>query len=170
MINFDAHFDLLPLNSKTRGTSGTPFFQIHQYGHPQQLSFDYYCLGIQPLANTKSLFHHADEFNVSYLTAELINKKTFARQTAFLDEFLLRHDHIYLTICLDVFADSVAPGVSAPQILGLTPWQVLPLLKYIAQTGKVVRIDVAELSPPMDLNHQTSCLAAAIVTKLLNIN
>ena len=84
------------------------------------------------------------------LSAEEIYEQNLAWQIAFLDKFMLNLDHIYLTLCLDVLAECFAPGVSAPQPMGLTPWQILPLLKYIIQSGKVVSIDIAELSPPLD--------------------
>lgn len=168
IINFDAHFDLRPLKEDRLGTSGTPFRQIAQYCMGNQLIFDYCCLGIQTLGNTHSLFDVANELNVSYLTAEQINTESLAWQIAFLDDFLLRHDSIYLSICLDVFAECFAPGVSAPQTLGLTPWQTLPLLKYILQTGKVVSFDIAELSPPLDHEQKTTRLAANLVAELLD--
>jgi formiminoglutamase len=87
---------------------------------------------------------------------------------AFLDDFMLSLDHIYLTICLDVLAECFAPGVSAPQPLGLSPWQTLPLLKYIIQSGKVVSLDIAELSPPLDQEQKTARLAALIIAELLH--
>ncbi|ASQ45294.1 formimidoylglutamase [Legionella clemsonensis] len=168
IINFDAHFDLRPLVRESYGTSGTPFRQIAQFCEQNQLPFNYCCLGIQALGNTKSLFDAADELNVSFLTAEQIHTENIAWQTAFLDSFLLNHDAIYLTICLDVFAECFAPGVSAPQPMGLTPWQTLPLLKYILQTGKVVSFDVAELSPPLDSEQKTIRLSANLVAELLD--
>jgi formiminoglutamase len=127
-------------------------------------------LGIQAHANTQSLFTAADTFKVHYLTGEQINQTSFAWQLAFIDEFILNNEAIYLSICLDVFAESYAPGVSAPQALGLSPWQALPLLKYIIQTGKVVGIDIAELSPPLDHNLQTARLAGMIMAELLEFN
>ncbi|KTD18835.1 formimidoylglutamase [Legionella lansingensis] len=167
IINFDAHFDLRPLK-ENEATSGTPFRQIAQHCEQNYSSFDYCCLGIQTLGNTRSLFATAAELKVTYLTAEQINRENLAWQIAFLDDFLSDHDYIYLTICLDVFAECFAPGVSAPQALGLTPWQALPLLKYILQTGKVVSFDVAELSPPLDQEQKTARLAANLVAELLN--
>ena len=168
IINIDAHFDIRPLPQEGLGTSGTPFTQIKHYCDAHQLNFDYACLGIQPLANTQSLFDKALEWGVQYLSAEEIHTQSFAAQAAFLDDFLLCHDHIYLSICLDAFAECYAPGVSAPQATGLSPWQVLPLLKYIAQTGKVVSIDIAELSPPLDQEQKTARLAAVIIAELLH--
>ncbi|VEG92417.1 formimidoylglutamase [Legionella spiritensis] len=170
IINFDAHFDLRPVMKENYGTSGTPFWQIAQYCQKNHTSFDYCCLGIQKIANTQSLFSIANEYKVSYLTAGQIHQSSFAWQTAFLDEFLLNHETIFLSVCLDVFAESFAPGVSAPQSLGLTPWQVLPLLKYIIQTGKVISIEIAELSPPLDNEQKTARLAAMIAAELLEFN
>ena len=170
IINFDAHFDIRPLTDGKFGTSGTPFWQIKQFCQSNGLPFDYCCVGIQPVANTNSLFERAHDWHINYITAEQIHEESFAWQTAFLDDFIVRHDSIYLSICLDVFAECYAPGVSAPQSLGLSPWKVMPLLKYIVQTGKVVSFDIAELSPPLDHEHKTSRLAAVIVAELLNLS
>jgi formiminoglutamase len=169
IINFDAHFDLRTPQNQL-GTSGTPFWQIQQYCKENNLPFNYCCLGLQQASNTSSLWNKAIECEVSYLTAEQIHQQSYSWQTGFLDDFILQQDYLYLSLCLDVFAESYAPGVSAPQPLGLTPWQVLPLLKYILQTGKVISFDIAELSPPYDHEQKTARLAAATLAELLNLN
>lgn len=168
IINFDAHFDLRPLKDGHLPTSGTPFRQIATYCEAEDKPFRYCCLGIQPTGNTRSLFEFANQKDVKYLSAEQLHEQAVERHYAFLDEFLSQCDCIYLTICLDVFAQSIAPGVSAPQPLGLNPWNVLPLLKYIVQSGKVVGLDIAELSPPHDYEQQTARLAANLVAELLD--
>ncbi len=169
IINFDAHFDLRPHKKGDLGTSGTPFSQIAEYCKEHQQSFDYCCIGIQKFGNTPTLFQRANELNVRYLFAQELFEKNQAWQFAFLDDFMLNLDHIYLTLCLDVFAECFAPGVSAPQAMGLTPWQIMPLLKYIIQSGKVVSLDIAELSPPLDEEQKTARLAALIIAELLDI-
>ncbi|WP_298627162.1 formimidoylglutamase [uncultured Legionella sp.] len=170
IINFDAHFDLRPYQAGQPGNSGTPFSQIAAYCEQNALPFDYCCIGIQNFGNTPSLFERANELNVEYLTAEEMYTQNQAWQIAFLDDFMLNKDHIYLTICLDVLAECYAPGVSAPQTMGLTPWQILPLLKYIIQSGKVISFDIAELSPPLDQEQKTARLAALIIAELLDTN
>ena len=85
-----------------------------------------------------------------------------------IDTFIQQHESIYLTLCLDVFASAFAPGVSAPQPLGLTPWQVLPLLKHIAQQNKVISFDIAELSPRLDHNHMTTYLATSLLSEYIH--
>lgn len=169
IINFDAHFDLRPLKEDQLGTSGTPFWQIQQHCQQQGLSFDYCCLGIQSVANTESLFKCAKEYGVSYLTGEQVLRERLATQVAFLNDFISGHDHLYVSICLDVFAECYAPGVSAPQPLGINPWSAMQLLKTIVQTGKVMSIDVAELSPRLDQEERTSRLAAVLIAELLNL-
>lgn len=170
IINFDAHFDLRPYSPEQPGTSGTPFSQIAAFCKEKKRPFDYCCLGIQPCGNTSSLFRRAEELKVRYLSAEELTQQSLAWQYAFLDEVMLNLDFIYLSICLDVFAECFAPGVSAPQPLGLSPWQALPLLKYIIQSGKVVSLDIAELSPPLDKEQKTARLAALIIAELVNSN
>ena len=170
IINFGAHFDLLPHQKGQPGTSGTPFSQIAGFCEEYNLPFNYCCIGIQKFGNTPSLFERARELKVHYLFAEELHNNSYARQIAFLDDYMLNLDQIYLTISLDVLAECFAPGVSAPQPMGLTPWQILPLLKYIIQSGKVVSLDIAELSPPLDQEQKTARLAALIIAELLDIN
>lgn len=167
IINVDAHFDLRPVNQKNQSTSGTSFYQIKQHCVSKNIPFNYCCLGIQPHANPDNLFKRAKEYNVPFLTAKQINTLPIKAQINFLNEFINNYDSIYLSICLDVFAEAFAPGVSAPQALGLLPWQALLLLQYIIQTGKVVSIDIAELSPPLDQGQKTSRLAAMLIAAML---
>lgn len=167
IINIDAHFDLRPIvNSK--GSSGTPFTQIKSYCDTHDYPFEYCCLGIQPAANPASLFQRAEQWKVRYLLAEQVQQESTAFNLRFLDDFLKNHHYLYLTICLDVFDACYAPGVSAPQALGLNPWDVLYLLKYIKQTGKVVGLDIAELSPPLDEFDKTARLGAMLLSELMN--
>lgn len=170
IINFDAHFDLRNLKDNALGTSGTPFKQIADHCKESNAAFNYCCIGIQQHANTQTLFDTAHELGVSILSADELNESSFAWQTAFIDQFILNHKSIYLSICLDVFAECLAPGVSAPQPTGLTSRQVIPLLKYIMQSDKVVAIDIAELSPPLDQGNMTARLAAVLLAELLNFN
>lgn len=170
IINFDAHFDLRPVPKGQEGTSGTPFSQIAAHCEENNLPFEYCCIGIQKFGNTPSLFKRADELNVRYLSAEELCEQNLKTHISFLNQFMLQVDHLYLTLCLDVFAECFAPGVSAPQAMGLSPKQIMPLLKYIMQSGKVISFDIAELSPPLDPDKKTARLAALIIAELLHTN
>jgi formiminoglutamase len=161
IINLDAHFDLrIPEN---QGTSGTPFYQIAQGCKSRNESFNYFVAGIQRSANTKALFKRAEELGVNYIPAPAI-AETSMRQ---LDEFIRQVDFIYLTICMDVFDISVAPGVSAPSSNGIMPGIAIELINKVLQSGKMVSADIAELNPPLDQDDKTSRLASKLVFEIL---
>ncbi|MCB1119121.1 MAG: formimidoylglutamase [Chlamydiia bacterium] len=152
IINIDAHFDLRSGPS----SSGTSFLQMAKHQH----LFHYACLGIQSQSNSKELFQTAESLNVHWITAEKLSKEGWKGQKAFLNAV----DHLLLTLCLDVFAEAYAPGVSAPQPFGLTPQTVLPLLRSLIASNKVRSFSIAELAPPLDPTGQTARLAAHLVS------
>lgn len=167
IINFDAHFDLRDIPTPPLGTSGTPFRQIADARRAQGLDFDYTCLGIQPYGNTQSLFNTATALNTRWLTADTIHQDPLAIAT-FLTPLLTCRQAIYLTLCLDVLSVTYAPGVSAPQTLGLTPWQIIPALRLLAQSGNVAGFDIAEMAPGLDRDEQTGKLAALLLSDFLH--
>ncbi|MBI2596069.1 formimidoylglutamase [Candidatus Daviesbacteria bacterium] len=153
VVNIDAHFDLRPLENG-KGTSGTSFRQIADYCRENNLPFDYLCIGIQPEGNTPYLFSEAERLGTKYILAE----DAYALSSA--EEFISGQKSIYLTICLDVYAQNFAPGVSAPSPFGLTPAQVNRYLKMLAKSRKVIGFGIAELAPKFDKDNITARLAA----------
>lgn len=164
ILNFDAHFDLRA-SENGLSTSGTPFYQISEYLKTKNAPFNYYCAGIQNCANTKTLFDYANSHGVKYRFAKDINNNP--TDLDFIKQAIEKHDHIYVSICLDVFSSSIAPGVSAPQALGIYPNYVLQALQLLKASGKVISLDIVELSPPYDVNQQTAKLAACLAFEYL---
>lgn len=160
IINFDAHFDLRDFEEV--GNSGTSFLQIARLCEKDQSSFNYLALGIQRESNTARLFQTAQHLGVEYLLAEELQsapQKAWDKIAAFAEA----QDLLYVSVCLDVFGAAYAPGVSALNPLGLAPQDLLPLLKKLAATGKVIHLDIAELNPRYDLDQRSAKLAASLV-------
>jgi formiminoglutamase len=94
------------------------------------------------------------------------------RVQSLLGNFLARVDSLYLSVCLDVLPADRAPGVSAPAALGVAPALVI---SAIDQVGRLCReygvqwlaCDLAELSPPHDLEDRTARLGARLADELL---
>jgi formiminoglutamase len=164
ILNFDAHFDLREIPPDNEGNSGTPFRQIHNICMEQGRKFDYYCVGIQPLGNVNSLYEFAKQTNTTYLEAEVVNEQPQQVQEL-VKTILTRHKHVYLTICLDAFHYSYAPGVSAPQALGISPQVVINALKLLVKSNQVVSYDVVELNPNLDIDNHTARLAANLIAE-----
>lgn len=167
IINCDAHFDMRPLLPKQQGSSGTPFLQIAKACKEAANPFYYHCIGIQQTGNTANLFETADQHHVNTLLAETIHDQP-EKLPEFVNKILKTAEKIYLSLCLDVFAAAFAPGVSAPQAYGLTPMALMPILRTLAKSGKVVSYDIAELSPPLDKDHCTAKLAAHFVFEIIH--
>lgn len=168
IVNFDAHFDMRPLLSHDQGSSGTSFLQIAQAAQAAGRSFHYTCIGIQPASNTDALFETARNYHVQVMPAETLHLRPSTVAKRLTQRTIQQHDSLYVSLCLDVFAAAYAPGVSAPQVMGVLPWQVIPLLRQLAGSGKVISYDLAELSPPHDVDSRTAKLAAALIDAIFS--
>lgn len=168
IINFDAHFDMRPMLDHNKGSSGTPFLQIAEMHHKNKRRFDYNCVGIQHTGNTPSLLNTAKQFETKILWADELHLRHNGMTTDFTDRIIDQNEMIYLSLCLDVFASAFAPGVSATQPLGLYPWHVIPLIRELAASGKVVSFDIAELSPKLDIGNTTARLAAMLIYEFIH--
>lgn len=165
IINFDAHFDIRPYPNG--GTSGTMFRQIHDLCLEKEIPYNYFCLGIQQHSNTVNLFKTAEEFGVKHILAKDLLKDDYYSTFEKLDDYIREQEHIYITICSDVFSSAFAPGVSSPQPLGLDPERVIILLKHILTSGKTISFDIAEVSPKLDNDNITANLASVIIFTLV---
>lgn len=164
VINFDAHFDL---RATDPGNSGTCFFQMERHCRAVGRTMQYAAVGISRFANTRGLFDRAAQLQVtSVLDEELQTESQLATVKTRLAGLLASHDRVYLTICLDVLPAAVAPGVSAPAGLGVPLAMVEPLVDLIANSGKLLLADIAELNPTFDRDHQTARVAARLVARV----
>lgn len=163
IINFDAHFDLRPVED--RSNSGTPFNQLISELKKTNEKVDYFAIGIQQQSNTKELFEIAVKNSVSYAInyeCESSSEEMKALQQK-LKPFIDRNDYLYITIDMDGFSSAYAPGVSAPSPLGFTPYFVFKMLHFLFETNKVISCDIAELNPSLDRDNLTANLAAKLV-------
>lgn len=161
IINIDAHFDV----RAGEPSSGTPFLQIARHLQSSNKPFNYLCLGAQMHSNTPTLFETMATINGKYVLAENIQSPSSAQ---ILQSFMQPLDAIYLTICLDAFSSAIAPGVSAPQSLGIFPFQIQHIFNAIIQSSKLIALDVAEMNPHFDRDNQTANLAADLIASILS--
>jgi formiminoglutamase len=164
IINFDAHFDLR--SDEDGANSGTPFYQIAKECEAEGTAFRYMCLGVRKDANSKLLFETAENREVIFVENEHFNMHYLAHNLKIIQHFIKEVDVIYTTIDLDGFSSAYAPGVSAPSPLGFAPDIVMEVLKIIIDSNKLISLDVAELNPSFDKDHQTARLVHFIIHRL----
>ncbi|MCW2238859.1 agmatinase [Azospirillum canadense] len=73
----------------------------------------------------------------------------------------------YLTIDIDGFDPSIAPGTGTPSHGGFTYYEVLELLDSIARRNPVVGIDLVEVAPDYDHTGGTAILGAQLLMNVI---
>ncbi|MEM1342661.1 MAG: arginase family protein, partial [Pseudomonadota bacterium] len=73
---------------------------------------------------------------------------------------------LYLTIDIDGFDPSIAPGTGTPSHGGFLYYEVLELLAALAARQPIVGLDLVEVAPDYDRDGTTAILAAQL---LLNV-
>jgi len=76
------------------------------------------------------------------------------------------NEKVYITLDLDVLDPAYAPAVGNPEPGGLDYYQILQILRAVAEKRTIVGGDVVELTP-IPGSVQTDCLAAKLVYKLI---
>lgn len=74
---------------------------------------------------------------------------------------------LYVTIDIDAFCPSIAPGTGTPSHGGFLYYEVLEMLQMAAKRHEVVGIDLVEVAPDYDPSGSTSILAAQLLLNFL---
>ena len=78
-------------------------------------------------------------------------------------ESVPKNKRYYISIDIDAFDPSIAPGTGTPSHGGFYYYEILELLDAIIQRGEVIGMDLVEVAPDYDLTFSTSTLAAQLL-------
>lgn len=161
IINIDAHFDNRQPENGVVASSGTGFWQVASEGDIHSLH-----IGIQRNSNTLKLFDTAHRYHMKYILADELFFENLPSVYKRIDDLLDHVDYAYLTICMDVFNASIAPGVSASAYNGIfTDAAFMHFYRHILKNKKLLALDVAEVNPVYDIQDRTARLAATLVNE-----
>jgi agmatinase len=73
----------------------------------------------------------------------------------------------YVTIDIDAFDPSIAPGTGTPSHGGFLYYEILEFLEGLTKRGTIVGIDLCEVAPDYDLSGTTAFLAAQLLLNVL---
>jgi agmatinase len=74
---------------------------------------------------------------------------------------------VYVTVDIDGFCPSIAPGTGTPSHGGFLYYEVLEMMQALANRHEVVGIDLVEVAPDYDPTGSTSILAAQLLLNTL---
>ncbi len=159
IILLDAHYDMRTVSEGY--TSGSWLWELYTE-HKNKI--DALIIGVSDYLNPPYLKKRAEEAGFIVVSRMEILEKGIDQVRSLVKEFIKReHDFIYLSIDTDHLDNSIAPGVNAPNPLGLTSIESYQILSSISESVKIDGIDVTEYSPLLDINDIT----LQNVTKLL---
>lgn len=74
---------------------------------------------------------------------------------------------VYVTVDIDGFCPSIAPGTGTPSHGGFLYYEVLEMMQALARSHDVVGIDLVEVAPDYDPSGSTQILAAQLLLNML---
>ena len=163
VIHFDAHQDALPYGFGHPAHYGTFIRSIVEDGlvegnHIIQV-------GMRGPSNSSWALGFQREMGITtYYMADIRNRGWDAVAEDILAQITKDFpDKIYISVDLDFFDASVAPGTTAPEHGGVMPVDFFPLLRALCITKQVVGVDLVEVSPMNDDRSGTTMLLGSRV-------
>ena len=157
LINIDAHLDV---REKKNGFhhSGSSFRLLIEENIVNGKDFTEF--GIQPFAAAAS---HIDWVTSQGSTVRYSHDIQAEGVTKAFKTEISRLDKFYLSFDIDSIRASDAPGCSAPSPVGFTAEDAIMMCYESARSGKLISMDIVEVSPPFDIDGRTSRLAARMI-------
>ncbi|MGF1659423.1 MAG: agmatinase [Rubrimonas sp.] len=160
VVQLDAHLDFVDERHGVRFGHGNPMRRAAELPFVSGLSQ----FGIRNVSSTaKEGYEAARAMGSDILSVRQIRKlgieATLARVPA--------GAKVYLTIDIDGFDPSIAPGTGTPSHGGFLYYEVLEFLAGLARRCEIVGVDLVEVAPDYDRDGTTAILAAQILLNLI---
>ena len=156
IVHFDAHLDFVDERHGVRYGHGNPLRRSSEQHHVTGMTQ----LGIRNVSSSNRLDYDAARRAGSDILSVRDVRRLGAQ--AVLDRIPSGIDY-YLTIDIDGFDPSIAPGTGTPSHGGFLYYEVQELIEGVAKRGNVVGMDLVEVAPPYDPTGVTSILAAQLL-------
>lgn len=160
VLQIDAHLDFVDERHGVRFGHGNPMRRAAEKPYVNGLTQ----VGIRNVSSTaKEGYADAREMGSSIISVRQARKMGTAGVAAHIPKAA----RVYVTIDIDAFCPSIAPGTGTPSHGGFLYYEVLELLQKVAQEHEIVGIDLVEVAPDYDPTGSTSILAAQVLLNLL---
>lgn len=157
VVNFDAHLDVRPAD---RGlNSGTAFRRLLET-FPG--AFDFFEIGLQPQCNSEAHARWVESQGGTLVWLAELRRESATAIAARLLSRLQPGQPLWLSLDIDAFPNARAPGCSQAWDLGVTPEDFFALATELQRKLSLRGLAIYEVSPPLDVDHRTSKLAALI--------
>ena len=156
LVQIDAHLDFVDERHGVRHGHGSPMRRAAEQDHVTGLTQ----LGIRNVSSTARDGYEAAQA----MGSDILSVRQVRRLGT--DAVLARipaGGRYYLSIDIDGFDPSIAPGTGTPSHGGFQYYEVLELIDGLARRGSIVGLDLVEVAPDYDHTGTTAILAAQIL-------
>lgn len=160
ILQIDAHLDFVDVRHGVRNGHGNPMRRAAEKPYVTGLTQ----VGIRNVSSTTQEGYEAAREMGSDILSVRQMRKLGAEATA---KRIPSGARVYITLDIDAFCPSIAPGTGTPSHGGFLYYEVLELLQHVAQSHEIVGIDLVEVAPDYDQTGSTSILAAQVLLNLL---
>ena len=156
LIQVDAHLDFVDERHGVTAGHGNPIRRAAEKDYVKGLSQ----IGIRNVSSTaKEGYDDARAFGSDIMSVRQFRAMGVA---AVLDR-IPKGERYYVTIDIDGFDPSIAPGTGTPSHGGFLYYEILELMDGLARQGHIIGLDLVEVAPDYDQTGSTSTLAAQIL-------
>jgi agmatinase len=160
ILQIDAHLDFVDVRHGVRHGHGNPMRRAAEQDHVTGIT----ALGIRNVSSTaREGYEAARAMGDDFLSVCQVRRLGVAGVMARIP----RGARLYITIDIDGFCPSIAPGTGTPSHGGFLYYEVLEILQAAARAHDVVGIDLVEVAPDYDPTGSTAILAAQVLLNLL---
>jgi agmatinase len=160
IVQFDAHLDFVDERHGVRSGHGNPMRRAAEKPYVTGLTQ----LGIRNVSSTaREGYEEAKRMGSDILSVRQIRKLGIPAVV----ERIPAGRRYYVTLDIDGFDPSIAPGTGTPSHGGFTYYEVLELLDGLARRGPIVGVDLVEVAREYDPAGTTAILAAQILLNLI---
>ncbi len=160
ILQIDAHLDFVDVRHGVRHGHGNPMRRAAEQAHVTGIT----ALGIRNVSSTSQEgYEAARAMGDDILSVRQVRRLGVAGVLARIP----KGARLYITIDIDAFCPSIAPGTGTPSHGGFLYYDVIEILQAVAGAHDVVGIDLVEVAPDYDPTGSTAILAAQVLMNLL---
>lgn len=160
LVQIDAHLDFVDERHGVRNGHGNPMRRAAEKEYVTGLSQ----FGIRNVSSTAKEGYEAARSMGSDIQSVRQFRKNGVEQMI---ERVPEGARVYVTLDIDGFDPSIAPGTGTPSHGGFYYYEVLEFLQGLAKRNTIVGIDLVEVAPDYDHSGSTSTLAAQVLLNFL---
>jgi agmatinase len=160
ILQIDAHLDFVDERHGVRNGHGNPMRRAAEKDYVTGLTQ----VGIRNVSSTtREGYEAARAFGSDILSVRQMRKLGPEGVIARIPDGA----RVYVTLDIDGFCPSIAPGTGTPSHGGFLYYEVLEMLQALSRRHEVVGIDLVEVAPDYDQTGSTATLAAQILLNFL---